>query len=52
MHEDGYCDRCGAEVIEPQLTVDGLELCAGCATAESAKTTTDAQPRGAYDDGR
>lgn len=47
-YEDGYCDRCGAEVDTPQLTVDGLAVCTSCTVPQPA---TAKRPE-ARDDGR
>lgn len=51
-HEDGYCDACGAEVDEPQLTFDGFALCATCASREPVPTVRVATRPEARDDGR
>lgn len=44
-HEDGYCDRCGAEtVLEVWLTLDGRALCRACGVAEIGKPWTVLRP--------
>ena len=50
-HEDGYCDRCGAELETAQLTVDGLELCETCSSSSTAPKLEDKAQRGAYSHG-
>jgi hypothetical protein len=52
MHEDGYCDRCGCEVDEPQLTVEGLAICAECAASTQRPLAHAARFPEARDDGR
>jgi hypothetical protein len=51
-HEDGYCDGCGAEAPELWLTMDGLELCRGCAVDEESTAVRVATKPEARDDGR
>lgn len=51
-HEDGYCDRCGAELdaaAPVTLTVDGEEHCPSCAAGGPAVRATKPEAR---DDGR
>jgi len=52
VHEDGYCDRCGCQVAEAQLTADGGAVCMTCAMEPPlARPRKPAKPE-ARDDGR
>ena len=45
-HEDGYCDRCGAELTDVvHLTIDGQELCPTCAEPGSSSSSSTPAPR-------
>lgn len=52
MHEDGYCDECGAELEVAWLTFDGQELCQACAMRELRPSVRVATKPEARDDGR
>jgi RNA polymerase-binding transcription factor DksA len=52
-HEDGYCDRCGAETPdEAWLRLDGQAWCRSCAESVEASTAIRAKRPEARDDGR
>lgn len=52
QQEDGYCDKCGAEVDCAQLTFDGLAVCDDCARNEPYTPQRVATRPEARDDGR
>lgn len=51
-HEDGYCDRCGCEVENAQLTVTGEAICDDCMMAGGTIAERQATKPMARDDGR
>jgi hypothetical protein len=51
-HQDGYCDRCGCEVDDVQLTFDGLAICDSCSRNEVYAPIRVAKKPEARDDGR
>jgi hypothetical protein len=50
--ETGYCDKCGCEMDEWQLTVGGLIVCESCVKGFGPVLTTSARKPEARDDGR
>lgn len=50
-HEDGYCDRCGAEAPTAWISFGGDELCEDCALTPVAAIAIARRPE-ARDDGR
>lgn len=51
-HEDGYCDKCGAEVDVLWLNMFGEALCETCALTAAERVGYIARKPEARDDGR
>lgn len=52
QQQDGYCDHCGCELNEPQITIDGQVICAECVNSPHLPSTKQATKPEARDDGR